>query len=208
MMGEHNVQNALAVVAVAQELGVSDQALAKALRDFQGVKRRFTCVGEVQGVTIIDDYAHHPVEIETTLKASRQASAGKVIAILQPHRYTRVKALFDDFVQSVRGADAVILAPIYAAGEKPLEGISSDTLFTAMKKAGVNAFQIEDPKELPSLLSAIAHSGDLVVCMGAGSITYWAAALPLQLEGVLFAPPPLPANSITLKPHVTAGSVA
>ena len=182
MMGEHNVQNALAVVAVAQELGISDQVLIRALRNFKGVKRRFTKVGEAHGITIIDDYAHHPVEIETTLKAARQATSGKVVAVLQPHRFSRVKALFDDFVSSVQDCDTLILAPIYPAGEKSLDGISSDALAKAMRDKGVEVIQIEDSQELPELLAQCAHSGDFVLCMGAGSITYWAASLPSQMQ--------------------------
>ncbi|MBX9977779.1 MAG: UDP-N-acetylmuramate--L-alanine ligase, partial [Alphaproteobacteria bacterium] len=191
MMGNHNVQNALAVVAIAQELGINDQVLIRALRQFKGVKRRFTKVGTSHGMTIIDDYAHHPVEIETTLKAAHQATQGgtkgRVIAVLQPHRHTRFQALFEDFVTSLLDADAIILAPIYSAGEKePSKGMTVQDLAQRLRDQEKEVYEIEDPKELPYTLRHMAQKNDLVVCMGAGSITYWAASLPAQLDQLLF----------------------
>ena len=182
MMGEHNVQNALAVIAVAQELGISDVVMIKALSHFKGVKRRFTKVGESHGLTIVDDYAHHPVEIKTTLKAARQATKGRVIAVLQPHRYTRLKAFFNDFSESMIDADKIILAPVFSAGEDSIEGINSEILAHKMRERGQEVYEISDPKELPFMIRRLSQSGDVVICMGAGSITYWAASLPVQLD--------------------------
>ncbi len=189
MMGEHNVQNALAVVSIAQELGMSDQVLTRALRHFKGVRRRFSKVGESHGITVIDDYAHHPAEIKATLKAARQATQGRVIAVLQPHRYTRIKALFKDFVRCVESADRVILSPIYSAGEKAIDGLSSHRLANEMRALGKEVYEIEDPKELPFIVRTLAVKGDLVLCMGAGSVTYWAASLPGQLDQLAFDEP-------------------
>lgn len=188
MMGEHNVQNALTLVAVAGELGISDQVLSKALRDFQGVKRRFTKVGEVHGVRIIDDYAHHPVEIEKTLKAARQASKGRVIAVFQPHRYSRLKALFEDFTNCFDQADEVILAPVYSAGEAGIPEYNSEKLAEALLNKGKNIELIQDPSELALKIATKIEKGDIVLCMGAGSITYWAAQLESQLTPLISEP--------------------
>lgn len=184
MMGMHNVQNALSVIAMAIELGVSDTMIKNALSHFEGVKRRFTHVGHCHGMTIIDDYAHHPVEIQTTLKAARQATTGRVIAVLQPHRYTRLNAFFDDFVHSLDLADSAIIAPVFSAGESPLEGVNSTTLAQRMRALGRDVYEIQEQSDLAPLLHHMGQQDDLVLCMGAGSITYWAAALPQELEAI------------------------
>jgi len=186
MVGKHNVQNALSAIAIAQELGLGEDVIRKAFLGFKGVKRRFTKVGVSGGVTIIDDYAHHPVEIKTVIEAAKQASNGKIIAIVQPHRYTRLNYLFDEFVTCFSGCDQLILAPVYSAGEPPIEGATSDHLAKAIRKQGTiqNVYEIEEKKEIPYLLRRIASPGDIVLCLGAGSITYWAAALPAQLDSL------------------------
>lgn len=182
MVGMHNVQNVLSVVAMALELGFSDAVIKNALSHFKGVKRRFTQVGQCHGMTIIDDYAHHPVEIQTTLKAARQATTGRVIAVLQPHRYSRLNAFFEDFVHSLDLADIAIIAPVFSAGESPLEGVNSTTLAQRMHALGHNVYEITEQSDLAPLLRHIGQPGDLILCMGAGSITYWAASLPQELE--------------------------
>lgn len=184
MVGKHNVQNALSAVAIAQELGLGEDIIRKAFMSFKGVKRRFTKVGVSEGVTIIDDYAHHPVEIKTVLDAARQATTGKIIAVMQPHRYSRLSYLFDQFVTCFKGCDQLIIAPVYGAGEEPIEGITSEKLAKAVRQQGdvQNVFEIEDAKEIAYLVRRIAKPGDLVLCLGAGSITYWAASLPAQLD--------------------------
>ncbi len=184
MVGKHNVQNALSVIAIAQELSISEEIIRKAFDNFKGVKRRFTKVGITGGVTIIDDYAHHPVEIKTVVDAAKQATKGNIIAIMQPHRYSRLSHLFDDFATCFSGCDQVVIAPVYSAGEDPIEGARSDLLAEAVRQKGEisQVFEIKDQKELPYLLRRIAKSGDIVLCLGAGSITYWAAALPAQMD--------------------------
>lgn len=187
MVGQHNVQNALSIVAIALELGLSEDVLKKALGTFKGVKRRFTRIGESNGVTIIDDYAHHPVEIQTVLKAAKQATQGKIVAVVQPHRYTRVRDLFNDFSTCWEGADTIVMAPIYSAGEQAIDGISSNALAEAIRQhTKVPVYEIQEQRELPYLISRLAKPGDMAVCMGAGSITYWAATLPAQLDSVSF----------------------
>jgi UDP-N-acetylmuramate--alanine ligase len=184
MVGKHNVQNALSAIAIAQELGLGEHIIRKAFVGFKGVKRRFTKVGVSGGVTIIDDYAHHPVEIKTVLEAARQATSGKIIAVMQPHRYSRLSYLFDEFAACFKGCDQLIIAPVYGAGENSIEGATSENLAKTIRLQGdvQNVFEIEDAKELPYLLRRIAKSGDIVLCLGAGSITYWAASLPTQLD--------------------------
>ena len=183
MLGQHNVQNALAVIAVAEEMGLSDTVVRTALQGFKGVKRRFTKTGEVRGVTIIDDYGHHPVEIAAVLKAARAAAAGSVIAVVQPHRYTRVADLFEGFCTCFNDADAVVVADIYPAGEAPIAGIDRDALVTGLRSRGHRAvLALDDPKELAPLVQSLVKAGDYVVCLGAGSITYWAQALPAELN--------------------------
>jgi UDP-N-acetylmuramate--alanine ligase len=187
MVGKHNVQNALSVVAIALELGLGEDVVKKALASFKGVKRRFTRIGESGGVTVIDDYAHHPVEIQTVLNAAQQATKGNIIAVVQPHRYSRLRDLFEDFSGCFKGANSVIVTPIYSAGESPIEGITSGALAEAIRtKTKATVYEIAEQKELSYLVSRIAKPGDMIVCMGAGSITYWASTLPAQLDSLSF----------------------
>ena len=182
MFGRHNVQNSLAAAAVAEAMALGDDALRAALRNFKGVKRRFTRTGEWNGVTVIDDYGHHPVEIAAVLKAARAIVTGKVIAVVQPHRYTRVSHLFDGFCTCFNDADVVLVADIYAAGEAPIEGISRDALVAGLIEHGHrNVRPLADPAELPSMIRELARPDDMVVCLGAGSITGWANSLPADL---------------------------
>jgi UDP-N-acetylmuramate--alanine ligase len=183
MAGEHNVSNALAAIAVAVELGASNDNLRDSLKAFGGVKRRFTHVGEWNGIRIVDDYAHHPVEITACLKAARAIQGeGRVIAISQPHRYSRLNDLFDDFAQCYREADIAVITPVYAAGETPLDGINHETLVASMKGHGhKGARTMEDLATLPNLIREIAQPGDMVVCMGAGSISLYANELLAKL---------------------------
>jgi UDP-N-acetylmuramate--alanine ligase len=185
MYGAHNVQNALAAITVAQEMGIDDEAIRRGLANFAGVKRRFTRTGEVHGVTVIDDYGHHPVEIAAVLRAARQAfgGAGRVIAVMQPHRYSRLAALKDEFARCFGDADQVYVADVYAAGEPPLEGINRDLLVGLIARAGHRDVQpLPSPAELPEIISKVSRPGDVVVCLGAGNITSWAQALPGQLK--------------------------
>ena len=183
MLGQHNVQNSLAVIAVAEEMGLSDTVVRTALQGFKGVKRRFTKTGEVRGVTIIDDYGHHPVEIAAVLKAARSAAAGSVIAVVQPHRYTRVADLFEGFCTCFNDADVVVVADIYPAGEAPITGIDRDALVAGLRSRGHRAvLPLENPKELASIVQSLVKAGDYVVCLGAGSSTNWAQALPAELN--------------------------
>ena len=182
MPGDHNVSNALASIAVARHLGMSKDAIRDALASFGGVNRRFTKVGEVGGVTIIDDYGHHPVEIAAVLRAARQASKGRVIAVHQPHRYTRLSSLFEDFCTCFNEADVVGIAEVYAAGEAPIPGASRDDLVSGLIRHGhrhARAVQGED--DLARLVREQAGPGDIVVCLGAGNITAWAHGLPERL---------------------------
>ncbi|MBT9382584.1 UDP-N-acetylmuramate--L-alanine ligase [Pseudooceanicola sp. CBS1P-1] len=183
MPGDHNVSNALAAVAVARHLGMKAEEIRTALANFGGVKRRFTRVGEVNGVTIIDDYGHHPVEIAAVLKAARQATEGRVIAVHQPHRYSRLHTLFDDFCACFNEADVVAIAEVYSAGEDPIEGASRDDLVAGLIRHGhrhARALTCED--DLERLVREQAHPGDMVVCLGAGTISAWANRLPERLE--------------------------
>lgn len=185
MVGEHNVLNALAAIAVAEEMGMSDTAIRKALASFGGVKRRFTKTGVSGGVTVIDDYGHHPVEIAAVLKAARQATDAQVIAVVQPHRYTRLHDLFEDFCSCFNDADHVIVADVYEAGEQPIEGASRDDLVEGLRDRGhrhVAALPSSD--KLAEMIHDIANAGDLVVCLGAGNITAWAHALPKALDAL------------------------
>ncbi|MEE8189232.1 MAG: UDP-N-acetylmuramate--L-alanine ligase [Kiloniellales bacterium] len=185
MVGEHNVQNALAAIAVAREMGIADAVMREALGAFGGVKRRFTKTGEAGGITVIDDYAHHPVEIAAVLKAARQATEGKVIAVVQPHRYTRLSDLFEDFCACFNDADHVIVAEVYAAGEEPIEGIHRDALVEGLRARGHrNVTALTDSSLLAPLVSEIGAAGDLVVCLGAGNITAWAQDLPGELAEI------------------------
>jgi len=183
MFGRHNVQNSLAAVAVAQELRLDDQVLRDALAGFKGVKRRFTKIGEAHGITVIDDYAHHPVEIAAVLNAARDATAGSVIAVVQPHRYTRLANLFNEFCTCFNDADAVVVADVYPAGEAPIEGASRDALVEGLRARGHrNVVPLASPAALAATIESIAKPGDLVVCLGAGSITNWAASLPAEID--------------------------
>ena len=183
MLGEHNVQNALAAIAVASEMGIKDEVLRQSLAEFSGIKRRFTKTGEFAGITVIDDYGHHPVEITAVLKASRAAYGGSIIAVVQPHRYSRLESLFEDFCACFNDADTVIVADIYAAGETPIEGIDRDRLVEGLRTHGHrNVVALDNPEALAPLVLDIAKRGDLVLCLGAGSITNWAQALPGELK--------------------------
>jgi UDP-N-acetylmuramate--alanine ligase len=185
MVGDHNVSNSLAAITVALELGIADDKIVSAFDGFTGVKRRFTKTGEVDGVTIIDDYGHHPVEIRAVLKAARKATQNNVIAVVQPHRYSRLHDLFEEFCTCFNDADSVIVADVYEAGESPIEGASRDALVEGLRNRGhrhVAAF--EGPEALAGMIAKEAKPGDLVVCLGAGSISAWANALPAQLEAL------------------------
>tara|TARA_R110002049_G_scaffold300752_3_gene492072 strand:+ start:71039 stop:72448 length:1410 start_codon:yes stop_codon:yes gene_type:complete len=185
MVGDHNVSNSLAAITVALELGIPDEKIVSAFDGFTGVKRRFTKTGEVDGVTIIDDYGHHPVEIKAVLKAARQATQNNVIAVVQPHRYSRLHDLFEDFCTCFNDADNVIVADVYEAGETPIEGASRDALVEGLRNRGHrHVSALEGPEKLAEVIAAAAKPGDLVVCLGAGSISAWANALPAQLEAL------------------------
>ncbi|WP_347267232.1 UDP-N-acetylmuramate--L-alanine ligase [Paracoccus sp. (in: a-proteobacteria)] len=182
MPGDHNVSNALSAVAVARHLGMKRAQIREALAGFGGVGRRFTRVGEVNGVTIIDDYGHHPVEIAAVLKAARQATRGRVIAVHQPHRYTRLSNLFDDFCTCFNEADVVAIAEVYAAGEDPIPGASRDDLVAGLIAHGHrHARAVMDEADLARLVREQARPGDMVVCLGAGTISAWAYGLPERL---------------------------
>jgi UDP-N-acetylmuramate--alanine ligase len=185
MLGQHNVQNALAAIAVGLEMDVPEETIRSALVQFKGVKRRFTRVGEAGGITVIDDYGHHPVEIAAVLKAARQAGARDVVAIVQPHRYSRLATLFEDFCACMNDAGTVIIADVYAAGEAPIEGVDKDALVEGLRARGHRSVvPLPGPESLAEMVHAIARSGDYVVCLGAGSITQWAHALPSQLSAL------------------------
>ena len=182
MAGRHNVQNALAAIAVAIELGLDDATIQKGFGAFGGVKRRFTNVGEVGGMTIIDDYGHHPVEIRAVLSAAREgvvsSAGGRVIAVVQPHRYSRLGGLMDEFAQAFNDADVVYVAPVYAAGEAPVDGVNAGALVERLKARGHRAaLEIADADLLAAALANEGVAGDMVVCLGAGDITKWAAGL-------------------------------
>ncbi|WP_103761566.1 UDP-N-acetylmuramate--L-alanine ligase [Roseovarius confluentis] len=184
MPGDHNVSNALSAVAVARSLGMKTDEIREALASFGGVNRRFTRVGEVNGVTIIDDYGHHPVEIAAVLKAARQATKGRIIAVHQPHRYSRLHSLFDDFCACFNDADVVAIAEVYGAGEDPIEGASRDDLVAGLIAHGHrHARAILGEDDLVRLVREQAKPGDMVVCLGAGTISTWANGLPEKLKG-------------------------
>lgn len=186
MFGSHNAQNALVAVAVALELGIAQQDIRKGLAKFKGVRRRFTKVGEIQGITIIDDYGHHPVEIAAVLAAARSVATGRVIAVAQPHRYSRLQDHMEGFCTCFNDADQVIVAPVYPAGEKPISGIDHNTLADGLIAHGHKEVKtINDPSDLAELIAKNAASGDYVICLGAGTITQWAGQLPNELEQIL-----------------------
>jgi UDP-N-acetylmuramate--alanine ligase len=183
MPGEHNVLNALAAIAVAHELGIDLDTIRGGLERFGGVKRRFSKVGEWNGAAIIDDYAHNPFKIAAALKAARQAYAGPIVAIVQPHRYSRLRDTFEQFCASLNDADAAIIAPVYSAGEAPIEGFDRDSFADGLRAHGHrNVHVIDGPDELPALLATLAKPGGAIVCLGAGSITHWAAGLEAALH--------------------------
>jgi len=185
MPGRHNVQNSLAAIGVALELGVSDDIIRTGFAKFAGVKRRFTKVGEIDGVTIIDDYGHHPVEIRAVLSAAREGAQGRVIAVVQPHRFTRLHDLMDEFQTAFNDADIVYVAPVYAAGEQPLEGVDAAALVSGLKMRGHRAAQeISGPDQLATELASVIKPDDLVICLGAGDITKWAAGLADAIKKV------------------------
>ncbi|MDF2386151.1 UDP-N-acetylmuramate--L-alanine ligase [Nostoc ellipsosporum NOK] len=183
MPGRHNVQNALAAIGVALELGIPDATIQQGFAKFGGVKRRFTKVGETGGVTIIDDYGHHPVEIRAVLAAARESAEGRVIAVVQPHRFTRLKNLMDEFAQAFNDADMVYVTPVYAAGELPLEGVSAEALVENIQRRGHRAVgAIESEDALARALAGVIQPKDMVICLGAGDITKWAANLAGAIE--------------------------
>jgi UDP-N-acetylmuramate--alanine ligase len=184
MPGRHNVQNALAAIAVALELGISDEAIVRGFERFDGVKRRFTKVGEIGGAVVIDDYAHHPTEIRAVLAAAREGAEQRVIAVMQPHRYTRLQALMDDFQNAFNDADVVFVTPVYPAGEEPIDGVDSAALAEGLRAHGHRMVSaVKDLKELSRSLRDLAADGDMIICMGAGDITKWAANLPDGIRG-------------------------
>ena len=184
MPGDHNVLNATAAIATALHLGVAAENIKAALKGFGGVNRRFTRVAEVDGVSIIDDYAHHPVEISAVLKAARESTEGRVIAVHQPHRFSRLADLFEEFCSCFNDADLAVIAPVFAAGEVPLEGVDHVTLAAGLVTHGhKNATVIDGESGLAALVKAEAESGDMVICLGAGTISAWANALPEGLKG-------------------------
>ena len=182
MVGTHNVQNSLAAIAVAREMGIADTVVKEALAGFGGVGRRFTKTGETRGITVIDDYAHHPVEISAVLAAARATFQNRIIAVVQPHRYTRLEHLFEEFCTAFNDADVVIVAHVYAAGEAPIDGVDRDALIEGLRRRGHRCvLGLDEADELAATVEGIAAPGDLVVCMGAGTITAWAQALPAGL---------------------------
>ena len=185
MPGLHNVSNATAAIALAHTLGISGENIRKGLASFGGVKRRFTHTGTWNGVEVFDDYGHHPVEIKSVLSAAREASEGKVIAVMQPHRFTRLESLFDDFCACFNDADRVIVAPVFAAGEQPIPGAEQVDLISGLRAGGHRSVHsIDGPDELAGKVAEMAEPGDLVICLGAGSITQWAYKLPVELEAL------------------------
>lgn len=183
MFGQHNVQNSLSAIAVALEMGIEVDDIRNALSRFSGVKRRFTRTGEAGGVTVIDDYGHHPVEITAVLKAARDATRRNVIAVVQPHRYTRLRDLFEEFCACFNDADTVIITPVYAAGEEKIEGVDRDALAQGLRMRGHRGVvTIDGQEDLADAVADVARDGDLVVCLGAGTITNWAQTLPDELK--------------------------
>lgn len=184
MPGRHNVSNATAAIAVATELGIGPEAVRRGLSSFGGVKRRFTHTGTWNGVEVFDDYGHHPVEIKAALSAAREATKGRVIAIAQPHRFTRLRDLFDDFSACFNDADTVMVAPVYAAGEDAIDGVNSETLTSRIRAGGHrDARYVDGPAAIAPVVRELAKPGDFVVFLGAGNITQWAYALPGELAG-------------------------
>jgi len=186
MPGIYNVLNMTAAIAVAHQLHVDADDIRQGVDGFSGVKRRFTTVGEVAGTRVIDDYAHHPVEISSVLRAARSAAKGDVVAVVQPHRYSRLDDLFEDFASCFNDADTVLVAPVFAAGEQPIEGVSHESLVERLRAKGHrDARVIDRPEALAPVLASRVSKGDYVVCLGAGSITQWAAKLPSELQSLI-----------------------
>src|SRR5258707_2256596 len=185
MPGRHNALNATAAIAVAHELGVGDEMIRKALQGFGGVRRRFTRTGEWNGVPIIDDYGHHPVEIAAVLRAARESTKGQVIAVMQPHRYTRLSTLFEQFSACFHDADNVIIAHVYPAGEQPIPGADRDSLVQGLRARGHRqGVPLDGAQDLARMVARLARPGDIVVCLGAGNITQWAYALPGEIAAL------------------------
>ncbi|QDH13010.1 UDP-N-acetylmuramate--L-alanine ligase [Formicincola oecophyllae] len=182
MFGKHNVLNALAAISVATQMNIEPEATIRGLAGFGGVQRRFTRTGTWNGCQVIDDYGHHPVEIKAVLQAARQAGAKRLVAVVQPHRYTRLRDLFDDFSTAFNDADTVVVADVYAAGEKPVPGYDRHRLAEGLRAAGHrDVVELPSPEVLADIIAPLVGEGDYVVCLGAGSITHWARALPGQL---------------------------
>ena len=185
MPGRHNALNATSAIAVAHELKIPDDTIRRALAAFGGVRRRFTRAGDWNGVTIIDDYGHHPVEISAVLKAARESTKGQVIAVVQPHRYTRLQSLFEPFSTCFNDADAVIVAEVYPAGEAPIEGVDRDHLVAAARARGHRqVIPLPGQPQLAGIVKGLAKPGDYVVCLGAGNITQWAYSLAGELKAL------------------------
>src|SRR6266700_2145133 len=185
MAGRHNALNATAAIAVAHELGLSDDAIRKAIAGFGGVKRRFTKTGEWNGITVIDDYGHHPVEIAAVLKAARESTNGKIIAVVQPHRFTRLQSLFEEFCTCFNDADTVVVAEVYPAGEAPIPGIDRDQFVLGLRAHGHReVIPLQKSSDLAGVIKGLASRGALVVLLGAGNITQWAYALPGELKAL------------------------
>jgi UDP-N-acetylmuramate--alanine ligase len=185
MPGRHNALNATSAIAVAHDLGIGDDLIRKALAGFAGVKRRFTRTGEWNGVAIIDDYGHHPIEIAAVLRAARESTSGQVIAIVQPHRYSRLAALFESFCSCFNDADTVMVAHVYPAGEAPIAGADRDALVLGLRAHGHRqAIPLDAPGDIAAMVRRLARPGDMVVFLGAGSITQWAYALPAELAAL------------------------
>ena len=186
MFGKHNVQNSLAAISIAVEMDISQEIIRNALASFKGVKRRFTKVGEVEGVKIIDDYGHHPTEIRAVLEAARQATEGRVIAIMQPHRFTRLQSLFEGFCTCFNDADVVLIADVYAAGERPIAGVNKESLVEGIRYHGHREAQVlNNPKVLANKIKVMMSSGDIIVFLGAGNITQWANTLAQELKNLI-----------------------
>ena len=186
MHGSHNAQNALAAIALAVEMGIDDEPIRKGLASFAGVNRRFTKTGEISGITIIDDYGHHPVEISAVLDAARNSSSGNVIAVFQPHRFSRVLSLFEDFCTCFNDADTVFISDIYPAGEVEIEGVNREALVEGLRDHGHRDVRaLINPDDLAKLISNVAKSNDIVICLGAGNITNWAQSLPKELNSII-----------------------
>ena len=188
MHGRHNVLNAMAAITLAGEMGIDEEVTRRALAGFEGVKRRFTVVGEAGGVTVVDDYGHHPVEITAVLEAARAVYSGRVIALVQPHRYSRLRDLFEEFCGCFNDADTVLVADVYAAGEEPIEGIDRDTLVEGLRARGHRHVEaLTEPTALAAMIAELAQPGDAVICLGAGTVSGWAQTLPDELTALYAA---------------------